>query len=260
MELKSWDGSSHRNSLGERVLCLAATVRAPIHSRAEEPTVISSQANQTISRRAKAQAESSFGGGIEKMTHDMESYGASVGTGGVSFLISHIPVVGPILAKGFDLAASKGLKELYKKLLAESKTPEQRISNALFLLENGLAASLRQGFNTAVTYDASPAALSPDPKDCGEAFKVAYQDYLALSCVEEIEAGCAILKQLAEDLEAKTWELKRTAVQRVSDHEFRYDSFRDNHPDRPRKSLQHCYWQRGPGTMFGSTGTPYDEL
>jgi hypothetical protein len=213
--------------------------------------MIDSDANRKISVQAKTQAESTLGGGLERLLNDMQSYGDTVGKGALTFAIQHIPFVGPSLAKGFDLAASKGISAIYKKLLKEAKTPEQRISYALFSLEKSLASTLRQAFNTVATYDASVGEDRSDCKDCQAAFKAAYEDHLALACTKEIEDGCKILKTLARDLEVSTRRLKHSAETRVKDHDHRYDNFRENHPDKRCMGLQACYWHMGQ-SVFGS--------
>src|SRR4029077_12938607 len=120
---------------------------------------------------AKFQADSTLGGGLEKKLNDLQSYGTTAATSSVSFGISHVPVVGPVLAKAFDLASSAGIDKLYEKLLAESKTPEQRMINSLFLLERSLSASIRQAYNTLTLYTSKATLVEQKCDDCQDAFK-----------------------------------------------------------------------------------------
>lgn len=215
--------------------------------------MIDSSSNLKISRQAKAQAESSAGGGFEQKLNDLQSYGTSAGAGTASFLISHIPVVGPLLAKGFDLASSAGIAALYEKWLKEASTREERISYALFFLEKALAASLRQAYNTVHGYHTKASVeFAVECKDCQDAFRVAYADHLSVKCLVEIEAGCKILEQLVKDLRHEATELKGSADARVTRHNNRYDTFRDNHPQRACLGPQTCYWRPGPPTPFST--------
>lgn len=217
--------------------------------------MISSQATQSIIKKAKEEANSTVGGGIQKKLNDLQSYGTSLGTGGVSFLISHIPIVGPVLAKAFQLSSDIGISKLYEKLLSESHTPAERIGNSLFLLECSLSASIRQAYNTLAAFNQKVMfRLTHECKDCQDAFQEANAAYLAGSCVEDLEAACSILEQLLKDLRSETMNFKNRVNNRIVSLPSAIDDFRDNHPGRVCIGAQACYWKKGPGTPFSSIG------
>jgi hypothetical protein len=230
-----------------------------IASLEKEFPVIPSTATTEIIQKAKIEATASSGGGISKKINDLQSYGTMGGTAVVSFAISHIPLLGPALAKAFDIGAGMGIDAIYATLLENSKSREERIVNSLFLLERSLAASMRQAWNTVHDYDKKAGVKAEvECDDCQDAFKEARYAALAQDCVEDIEAGCLALEQLVKDLKADVSILKGKVDQRVTRMVSRIDNFRDNHPDRACMGTQRCYWMPMPGTRgstpFGSYG------
>jgi hypothetical protein len=214
--------------------------------------MIPSTATPQLIQQARIEALAVVGGGLEKKFNDLQSYGTTAGTSGASFLISHIPIVGPVLAKAFDIAASIGINKLYEKLLSEATTREQRITYCLFLLERSLSASIRQAYNTMNFYNSRAQLGEVECKDCQDAFREAKIAYLAQDCMGDLEAACKILGKLKEDLEAETSQLKMKVDSRVNNLVSRIDNFRDNHKQSTCIGTQRCYWIPGPGTVFSS--------
>ena len=215
--------------------------------------MIESKSTREIVSLAKQDALSVVGGGLEKKLNDLQSYGTTALSSGASFGISHIPLLGPALAKAFDLGAGAGLDKLYEYMLDNSTTREARITNALFFLERSLAASLRQSYNTLQAYDAKAGvSTEKDCADCQEAFKEAKYACLAQDCVIDLEKGCTILAQLLKDLQTEVSLLKGRTDQRVTNLVSRIDNFRDNHPNRTCIGTRKCYWIKGVGTPFSA--------
>jgi hypothetical protein len=215
--------------------------------------VIESKSTREIISLAKQDATSALGGGLEKKLNDLQSYGATAVSSGVSLGISHIPLLGPGLAKAFDLGAGAGLDKLYEYMLDNSTTRDARITNALFFLERSLAASLRQSYNTLELYDGKAGvSVEKECGDCQDAFKEARYACLAQDCVGDLEKGCKILEQLLKDLQTEVSLMKGRADQRVTNLVSRIDNFRDNHPDRTCIGTRKCYWIKGPGTPFSA--------
>lgn len=205
--------------------------------------MIPSTATFEILQKAKDQAKATEGGGLEKKLNDMRNYAQLAGTGGASFALSHIPLVGPLVAKAFELAASFGISELYKKLTEESNTNQQRIINSLHLMENALAKSMRQAYNTADFY-ASKATR--DCKDCQDAFHEAYAVGLLSDCVDELDAAQEILDVLAKALTAERSRLRALSQQREANIRSEIDGFREEHKNKPCLGPYRCYWINVP--------------
>lgn len=217
--------------------------------------MIESKSTRDIISLAKQDATSTVGGALEKKLNDLQSYGTTALSGGVSFGISHIPIVGPVLAKAFELGSGAGLDKLYEYMLDNSTTRQDRITNALFFLERSLAASLRQSYNTLQAYDAKAGvSVEKECDDCQEAFSEAKYACLAQDCVGDLEKGCKILEQLLKDLQTEVSLLKGRADQRVTNLVSRIDNFRDNHPDRTCVGTRKCYWVKGAPTTFSAIG------
>ena len=212
-------------------------------------------ATKTIADLAKLDAASTAGGGVEKKLNDMQSYMTSAGMGAVSFALAHIPIVGPGIAKAFELASGVGIGKLYEKLLSDSADRKERIRNGLFLMETSLSAAARQAYNTMVVYQEKIGMVPEDDcEDCQEAFKAARGVHLAAVCIEEIEAAAQVIAKLAEDLAAEAMRLKAQSDIRVNNVQSRIENFRDNHPNKKCLGTRRCYFVPGAGTVFGSIG------
>jgi hypothetical protein len=207
--------------------------------------------------QAKIQATSAFGGGIDKTLNDLQSYGTTALTSGISFGISHIPIVGPMLAKAFDLASGKGITKAYEELRANAKSREERISYSLFLLERSVASTIRQAYNTVHDYDGKAGIGDVDCKDCQAAYREAWSNYLAQDCVDDIKKGVDMLEELVADLKTEVNILKGRVDTRVTSLPGRIDSFRDNHKKARCMGTQACYFIAPSGSVkvpspFGS--------
>ena len=200
--------------------------------------MVPSIATFTIIQKATGQAKAAEGGGLEKKLNDMRGYAQLAGTSGASFALSHIPLVGPILAKAFDLAASFGISELYKKLTKESTSNQERIINSLHLMENALAKSMRQAYHTADFY-ANKDKL--DCKDCQDAFRESYAVGLLADCVTELDAAQEILDLLSTALIAERSRLKALSQRRSDNLRNDIDNFREEHKNGSCMGTQTCY-------------------
>jgi hypothetical protein len=209
--------------------------------------MIPHDAPRRLCDKAKIDATSLAGGGLEKMFNDLQSYGTTAVSSGVSFGISHIPIVGPMLAKAFELASAKGITKVYEELRANAKSREERISYSLFLLERSVAADMRQSYNTLHYYDGKAGVGEVTCKNCQDAFREARATYLAQDCVEDLQKGCDLLEELVKDLKAEISILKGRADQRVSALPGRIENFRDNHKKSTCIGTQACYWVGPPG-------------
>jgi hypothetical protein len=198
--------------------------------------------------KAKEDATSFFGGGIEKTINDLQSYGATLGVSGASFLLSHIPFVGTEIAMAFDLASKKGINKAYELLREKATSREKRIIYTLFLLERSVSATLRQAYNTVKDYDAKASRDFPCD-DCQDAYREARSSYLAQDCVDDMVAGCKMLEELVADLKAEIGILKGKTDSRVSLLASRIDEFRGNHKKSTCMGLNRCYFLTPPGRV-----------
>jgi hypothetical protein len=218
--------------------------------------MIPSTDTRKLIQKAQLTARSILGGGFKKKLNDLESYKSTGAVSGGGFLVQHIPVFGPSLGKAYETAANAGINKLYEKWLAESKTPKQRLTNSLFVLERYLCASIRQAYNTLADYiDKASPGVSVRCNDCQDAFKEATAAYLAQDCVDDLKKALAIVDQLAKDLRTEIDEAGFAVNQIVSKLDRRIDNFRGNHPDKSCRppGVQECYWIPGPQiTPFSS--------
>jgi hypothetical protein len=201
--------------------------------------MIPSDATFKIMALAKERAAATEAGGLEKKLNDMTSYGQTAGTSAASFALSHVPFVGPVLAKAFDLAASYGISELYKKLTDESTSNKDRITNTLHLLERSLAASTRQAYNTA---DVCAGKPTRECKDCQDAYREAYSVALLNESINELDAAQNILTVLADALTNERSRLRALAQRRENSLRSDIDDFREEHKNSSCIGMNRCYW------------------
>ncbi|MDX1546459.1 MAG: hypothetical protein R3247_05705 [Rhodothermales bacterium] len=205
-----------------------------------------------IDQRAKTDAIEGSGT-TERMLNDMTKYATEGVSGGLSFAISHIPLLGPVLAKGYDLSSAAALAAFYKKKLSEAATREDRIQYATSYLEASLAGDMRKAYNTLVHYDAALTTfLDAPPNDCQEAHKKLYMTHLADACVTDFREWSQILKTLADDLESLANEFTPRITMKKSKVEYDLGDLRHRHPSRKCHGLQRCYWVPDPIPVQGA--------
>jgi hypothetical protein len=219
--------------------------------------MIPENATRILIQAAQAQALSITGGGFEKKLNDLQSYGTTAATSAATFAISHIPLAGPVVAQLVKLASDAGIDKAYEKLLADSKTPAERINNSLFLLERSLIASIRQAYNTLTLYTSKAERAEQECKDCQDAAREAKSAFVAKDCVDDLKGGCKVLEQLAKDLQFEMGVIKGKVDERVNNLASRIDNFRENHKNDFCMGPQKCYWQKPPPTpKFAGTKKP----
>jgi hypothetical protein len=207
--------------------------------------MIPSTATRKLMQDAKIEARSLIGG-LQKKLNDLEKYKTTGAQSGASFIIQHFPVVGPTLSKMFQASTDIAIDKVYQTYLENSKTPKERVSNSLFVLERYLCATIRQTYNTVADYISTSNAQEVACKNCQDAFAEAKAAYLAQECVDDLKKAFAVVEQLAKDLEAEIGEARLEVNKRVGRLDFRIDNFRTKHPEAKCAGLRKCHWEPGP--------------
>lgn len=213
--------------------------------------MVPKSATTLLMQSAQSAARSWLQGGLRKKFNDLEKYKAAGVTAAIGFGLSHIPFVGPTLGKLCETGLDSGIDQVYKAYLDDSKTPKERMNNALFVLERYLCSSIRSMYNTLGNYvDTAPEKVQC--KDCQDAFKEANALYLASECVTDLKKALALVQRLRDDMEGQI-RLLELETQAKGEVRRRIENFRENHPNKACSGLHKCYWEQQPENIeFGT--------